>query len=102
MIEKYNSKYIECSENELVICIGEDFSALPIFGCKITDWDEKGKEVLHWCISFGETDTEDQEKYITVKELIIKNPKIEPFLHLEPRFSFVIDEDGEDVWEEEF
>ena len=71
MIEKYNSKYIEYSENELVICIGE-------------------------------TDTEDQEKYITVKELIIKNPKIEPFLHLEPRFSFVIDEDGEDVWEEEF
>lgn len=35
MIEKYNSKYIECSENELVICIGEDFSALPIFGVKL-------------------------------------------------------------------
>ncbi|MDO4880758.1 MAG: hypothetical protein Q3983_05715 [Capnocytophaga sp.] len=101
MVEKYNSKKIEYSGDELVICIGENYSQLPIFGCTIVDWDKNGREISRWCISFGENKEETEEKYITIRELITKNPKIEPFLHLEPRFSFILDEEGEDVWEEE-
>lgn len=97
--QKYGSDFVPISENETILVAGNSEN-LPIFGCRILDWNEKGKELKLWVISFGEP-KEDEEEIWTFKDFQQKFPKIVPFLGLDLGFNFVIEATNEvDVWQE--
>ena len=82
--EAFHSAYVPIEENAPVICIGS-LSDAPIYGSKITDWDENGEEFSIWYLTFGEEVAEETpEEVLTVTEL----------LHLEADFCFIIEADG--------
>ena len=43
--EAFHSAYVPIEENAPVICIGS-LSEAPIYGSKITDWDENGERIF--------------------------------------------------------
>ncbi|GIZ16014.1 immunity protein Imm33 domain-containing protein [Capnocytophaga catalasegens] len=100
--QKYNSLYCPIQVEDSVIIVGKNLTILPIFGCKIIDWDNAGKEVEYWYISVGETDENSPEKIISVQTLQEILPKVVPYLGLAIGFNFIIDEEnGVDIWFED-
>ena len=70
-------------------------SEAPIYGSKITDWDENGEEFSIWYLTFGEEVAEETpEEVLTVTELLQQRPILSDFLHLEADFCFIIEADG--------
>lgn len=98
----YHSDFVPISDNEIIFFTGEDFESRPVIGCKITDWDEKGKPKASWFISCGVTQEEQEPTPISVAQLKEALPQVIPFLALEVDFNFLIDTDNQtDVWKED-
>ena len=92
--EAFHSAYVSIEENAPIICIGS-LSQSPIYGSKITDWDENGEEFSIWYLTFGEEVAEETpEEMLTVTELLQQRPILSDFLHLEADFCFIIEADG--------
>lgn len=92
--EAFHSAYVPIEENAPVICIGS-LSEAPIYGSKISDWDENGEEFSIWYLTFGEEVAEETpEEMLTVTELLQQRPILSDFLHLEADFCFIIEADG--------
>lgn len=99
--QKYGSDFVPVSENEMIVVAGKPEN-FPIFGSRISDWDEKGEEYGLWVISFADAQ-EDEEELWNFADFQQKFPQVVPFLGLEIGFNFVLESADEvDVWREEF
>ena len=96
--KKYQSKFEQLKENEMVAVALDTLGQMPIVGERIV-LDEG--ETVSWFIYCGESDADDFYRPIHWYHLIEQLPEVLPYLGLEQGFRFIIDnEDYEDVWRE--
>ena len=95
--EKYQSKIIPYSENEMVAVALESIGKQPIYGTRI---QKKNDNNVTWFFHCGEySDDEGFYKPIHVIHLRDFIPKVENYLCLDYGFKIIVDANGyEDVW----
>lgn len=97
--KKYQSKFEQLKENEMVAVALDTLGQMPIVGERIV-LDEG--ETVSWFIYCGEySDADDFYQPFHWYHLIEQLPEVLPYLGLEQGFRFIIDNKGyEDVWRE--
>ncbi|BCX73543.1 hypothetical protein KTJ16_06270 [Acinetobacter bereziniae] len=95
--EKYNSKYIQLDDMEMVAFAMQSLGQQPIYAVRMVLEKE---ENVSWFIHCGEySSASDFYQAIHVSHLHQYLPEILPYLALEPGFQVIIDKQGyEDVW----
>ncbi len=97
---KFNSKFVQPLENEMVAVALDSLGKIPITGIRNV---LEGGENISWFFYCGEfSEDDDFFKPIHISHLENYLPEVIPYLALEEGFRFVIDKEGyEDVWKEE-
>ena len=97
LCEEFDSKYIKVNETDLVAVAVQTLKQDPIIGLRNAPDLETG---VSWYIYGGELqEGEDFFEIITAKELEEIYPDVIPYLALDTKYRFMIDQDEyEDVW----
>lgn len=98
--QKFNSKFVPPTENEMVALAISSLGEIPITGIRNV---LEANENISWFFYCGEfSEDKDFFKPIHISHLKDYLPEVMQYLALEEGFRFVIDNDGyEDVWKEE-